>query len=105
MVATKQIQEYAQKVVQEFQPERILLFGSHGRQTATADSDVDLLVVMQHRKRNVTQALEIDCRIHREFPLDLIVRTPAEVRRRLAQHDVFLTTIFKEGQTLFERAH
>jgi predicted nucleotidyltransferase len=102
MVAAKQIQAYAKKIAREFQPERIVLFGSYGRRTATVDSDVDLLVVMQHCKRNVAQALEIDCRIHRTFPLDLIVRTPAEVRRRLSQHDIFLTTIFKEGQTLYE---
>ena len=103
MVAAQHIQAYANEVAREFKPERIVLFGSYGRRTATADSDVDLLVVMRHQKRNVAQALEIDCRIHRAFPLDLIVRTPTEVRRRLAQHDVFLTTIFNEGQTLYER--
>ncbi len=103
MVAVQQIQAYANEVAREFKPERIVLFGSYGRRTATADSDVDLLVVMRHQKRNVAQALEIDCRIHRAFPLDLIVRTPTEVCRRLAQRDVFLTTIFNEGQTLYER--
>jgi len=102
MVAAKQIQAYATSVARAFRPERIVLFGSRARGAHAPDSDVDLLVVMRHRKRNVEQALEIDRRIHRTFPLDLIVRKPSEVRQRLAQNDLFLAAILREGKTLYE---
>ena len=101
MVVAKQIQAYAASLARTFHPERIVLFGSRARGAHAPDSDVDLLVVMRHRKRNVEQALEIDRCIHRTFPLDLIVRKPSEIRQRLAQNDVFLSAIFREGKTLY----
>ena len=63
MVAAKQIQTYAASVARTFRPERIVLFGSCARGAHTPDSDVDILVIMRHRKRNVEQALEIDRRM------------------------------------------
>jgi hypothetical protein len=39
------------------------------------------------------------------FPLDLLVRTPAELRRRLALGDFFLREIMDSGVALYEGAH
>ena len=105
MVTRKDITGYAAKVAEEFSPEKIILFGSYANGTPSDDSDVDVLVIMQHEGRNVEQALEIDCKIDRAFPLDLIVRTPAEIRRRLALKDVFTKSIVKDGRVLYERSH
>ena len=38
------------RVVEEFAPQRVILFGSHARGDATPDSDVDLLVIMPTKK-------------------------------------------------------
>ncbi|MFC1461221.1 nucleotidyltransferase domain-containing protein, partial [Verrucomicrobiota bacterium] len=86
-------------------PERVILFGSYANGYASDDSDVDLLVIMRHKKRNVEQALEIDRRIDRSFPLDLIVKTPQEIRRRLSMKDIFVAGILREGKILYERSH
>jgi hypothetical protein len=48
---------------------------------------VDLLVVMPCKGRPLDAALEVRLTAEAGFPLDLIVRTPAEVRRRLALGD------------------
>ena len=40
------IAEMVRRIVERFDPEKIILFGSHARGDATPDSDVDLLVVM-----------------------------------------------------------
>ena len=79
-----------------------MLFGSHARGTATADSDVDLLVVMEHRGRDIDQAYAIRRTIPRTFALDLVVRTPAGVRRRIAAKDTFLSEIYRHGRILYE---
>ena len=64
---------------------------------------VDLLVVMNHdKKRDVEQEIEIDRTLPRQFPLDILVRRPEEVSRRLASHDMALVTIFKTGVPLYE---
>jgi predicted nucleotidyltransferase len=103
MVEQRNILTFVRQLAEKFEPERVVLFGSYAGGTPTDDSDVDLLVVMHHNKRNVEQSLDITRRVDRSFPLDLIVRKPSEVRRRLRQHDMFLTSILKEGKTLYER--
>ena len=66
---------------------------------------VDLLVVMNHdKKRDVEQEIEIDRTLPRQFPLDILVRRPEEVSRRLASHDMALVTIFKTGVSRYERS-
>jgi predicted nucleotidyltransferase len=103
MYTLTEINEYAGELVAKFQPERVILFGSYAEGRPTEDSDVDLLVVMDHQGRDVEQAFEIRRSIKRSFPLDLVVRTPATVRRRLHQNDTFLSTVYSKGQTLYER--
>src|SRR6266480_260486 len=69
------IRRFARQIAERFQPERIILFGSHAYGTPHADSDVDILVVMPARNE-LDQAVRIDRAIDPPFPLDLIVRTP-----------------------------
>jgi predicted nucleotidyltransferase len=47
--AGKKIDAMVRRIVQRFDPEKVILFGSHARGTAGPDSDVDLLVVMTVR--------------------------------------------------------
>jgi predicted nucleotidyltransferase len=102
MVREAEIREFVDKVVAEFAPQRAILFGSHARGDATPDSDVDLLVIMRTRKRTVQQALAIRLGVSCSFPLDLIVRTPSDVKQRLGLRDCFLETIMSEGKMLYE---
>ena len=102
MTTKFQIKAYVRRLAKEFNPERVVLFGSYGRGKPTADSDVDLLVIMNHRKRkNIEQAIDIDIRLDHPFPMDLIVRKPAEMQRRMALGDMFLQNIMEEGKVLY----
>jgi predicted nucleotidyltransferase len=104
MVKEADIADYVKELAREFSPEQVVLFGSYAYGKPTRDSDVDLLVVMNHRKRkNLHQAVDIDVRLQRSFPLDLIVRKPAELRRRIAMNDFFLKTVVEKGKVLYER--
>jgi predicted nucleotidyltransferase len=103
MIQETEIKRYVTELAREFRPERVILFGSHAGGNATDDSDVDLLVIMNHRDDSTEQALKIRLRIPRKFPLDLLVRKPSEVRRRLAMRDTFLSSILREGRVLYAR--
>lgn len=48
LVRRNEIQEFVARVASRFHPSRIILFGSHAYGLPSADSDVDLLVVMPH---------------------------------------------------------
>jgi len=99
------IQELAQKIANEFRPERIILFGSHAYGPPDEGSDMDLLVVMPFEGKSGDKALEIMRKTKPRVPVDLVVRTPEDVRRRLAWNDFFLKEIIEKGKVLYESAH
>lgn len=96
------IRRYARAVAERFQPDQIILFGSYAYGTPHADSDVDLLVVMPAYRQG-SMAYKICLALHAPFPMDLIVRTPDELRRRLADGDLFHTEIVSRGKILYEK--
>ena len=99
------VAEVAQQIAARFQPERIILFGSHAYGEPHPGSDVDMLVVMETPLKEAEQATRICQRIEYHFGLDLIVRTPATLRHRLALGDSFLREIVDQGIVLYERPH
>jgi predicted nucleotidyltransferase len=98
------IRTFARQVAERFRPERIVLFGSYAYGRPHADSDVDVLVVMPARNQ-IDQAVRIDRAIDAPFPLDLIVRTPQNLRWRLEEGDSFLQEIVTRGKVLYEKAN
>src|SRR5205823_1031986 len=97
------IRQFARQVAERFQPEKIILFGSHAYGEPHADSDVDILVVMPARNE-IAQAVRIDRVIDPLFPLDLIVCTPKNIAWRLKEGDSFLREIMTKGKVLYEKA-
>jgi uncharacterized protein len=100
-VPMRVIRRFARQVAERFQPDKIILFGSHAYGTPHADSDVDILVVMPARNQ-IDQAAKISIAIDPPFPLDIIVRTPYAMRWRLAEGDSFLREITTKGKVLYE---
>src|SRR5262244_3073123 len=83
-VPMRVIRRYARAIAEEFQPDKIILFGSYADGTPHDDSDVDLLVVMPTRNQH-DQAVRILWRLAAPFPVDLIVRTPKQMAWRLEE--------------------
>ena len=103
--AAIQIDEAIRKIVDQFHPVKIILFGSYARGAAGPDSDVDLLVVMNVKDSKRRQAVEIDLALSdRTFPLDLIVVTPEEFEkyRDIVGHIVYPAV--REGKILYDAA-
>src|SRR5712691_12762689 len=96
------IRRFARQVVERFKPDKIILFGSHAYGTPHADSDVDILVVMPARDQ-LDQAVRISLTIDPPFPLDIIVRTPHNMRWRLQEGDSFLREVVSRGKVLYEK--
>ena len=93
------------RIVEQFQPTKIILFGSCARDPAGTDSDVDLLVVMDVKGSKRRQAVEIDLALSdRTFPLDLIVVTPEEFEQYRDVIGHILYPVVREGKVLYEAA-
>ena len=91
----------SRQIAEQFHPEKIILFGSYAYGKPHADSDVDLLVIMPARNM-IDQAVRIRRATEHRFPLDLIVRTPKYVRRRIEDGDWFVREIVIRGKVLYE---
>ena len=85
-VPMRVIRRFANDVATRFQPDKVILFGSHAYGTPHADSDVDILVIMPARNE-LGQAMRIRLSVDYSFPLDLLVRTPKNMAWRLAEGD------------------
>jgi predicted nucleotidyltransferase len=105
MVSLDAIQDLAKRIAREFKPRRIILFGSYAYGTPHEGSDVDLLVVMPFKGNGLRKAMQILDRADPSFPVDLIARTPRDVRRRLAWNDYFLREIMEKGRVLYQAPH
>ena len=102
MKINAQIKNLCQQIVEGFNPQKIILFGSHAYGKPNADSDVDLLVIMPFEGRNSQKAIEIRRKIKTSVPLDLLVRTTEQVKERIAMEDFFMREITEKGKILYE---
>jgi len=106
MVKRSQIRAFTEAVARKFRPRKIVLFGSYAYGKPSEDSDVDLLVIMPRtRDRGERMSVRIRHAIPRDFPLDLLVRTPAEVAKRLRWGDPFICDLLSRGKVLYEASH
>ena len=102
MINNKQIKKISTEIAENFHPEKIILFGSYADGTYNADSDLDLLVIMNHKEKSVKKSVDIRLKIRPDFPVDLLVKTPKNINSRLEMGDPFLKNIIQNGITLYE---
>src|SRR6266508_1361945 len=103
-VSMKAIQSIARHIVQRFNPEQIILFGSHAYGKPTVESDVDLLVVMDTPEDEMEAMVEIAKSLPiLTFSVDVIVRSRRTLERRKKLGDWFLREVTQKGKVLYER--
>ena len=96
------IRNVTRQIVQQFHPQKVILFGSYAYGQPTEDSDVDLLVVMDTDESPLHVAAKIAAAIEHPFPLDIVVRTPVEFASAVHRKGVFATEVATKGITLYE---
>ena len=102
----KTIRAIAKHIVEKFNPEQIILFGSHTYGKPSAWSDVDLLVVMDTPKGEIETSIEIKKSLPLlTFGLDIVVRSRKVIERRKKLGDWFLVDVTEKGKVLYERSN
>jgi predicted nucleotidyltransferase len=103
MINDETLRMATERLVHEFQPRRIILFGSHARGTADAHSDVDLLVVspVSGSRRALMVAMDRALR-GLGFARDVVVLTPEEFERDRHIPGTVARPAWLEGRTLYE---
>ena len=102
--AKSAIDAMVRRIVRQFEPERVILFGSHARGNAGPDSDVDLLVVMPVEGSKRAKQVEIRLALHNiPFPKDIIVTTPEEFAWRRDVIGTIEEPAARKGKVLYAR--
>lgn len=96
-----------ERIVSALRPEKIILFGSYAHGNPTPDSDVDLLVIMELQGDYKEKYRAISKLLYpRQFPVDILLRTPKEVEEALRggkDNSFFIREILKNGKVLYDR--
>ena len=95
------ITEIVRQIVAEYNPEKIILFGSFAWGRPGFDSDVDLLVIKNTDEGFFERNMSVRKIIDGVLPVDILVRTPEEIKKRLVLGDPFYVNIIKNGKYLY----
>jgi predicted nucleotidyltransferase len=104
MVTRAQIKALADQIVAEFQPQRVILFGSYANGTFGEESDVDLLVVLPVNGPRFRLAARIRTMLPSSIPIDILVRSPEDVAAGRAGGDPMLNEATGSGVVLYSAA-
>ncbi len=101
------IEQIAQRLIESYQPQRIILFGSMAYGEPDDDSDIDMLVVKETTESPLERRLRVRRLVadpRRRIPFSPLVLTPDELSRRLAAGDMFYQEIMRRGKLLYARS-
>lgn len=94
-----------QRIIANLSPEKIILFGSWSKETATCDSDLDLLIVMNVKGSKRQAAIKVDLLLEGiPLPTDVIVVTPEDIEKYRNCPGTIIREAVQEGLVLYERA-
>ncbi len=98
------IRKILQKIVAEYAPQKVVLFGSYAWGNPGPDSDIDLLMIKETPERFLerwTTVQRILSGTHRSLPVEALVLTPQEIEKRLKIGDSFIAEILEKGEVLY----
>ena len=106
LITEQKISEVAEKIAKEYQPEKIILFGSYAWGKPTEDSDIDFFI-LKETDLPLPKRIEAVDRIfsRREFPMDFLVYTPEQTEKSVNEHkNLFIEDILRHGKILYSNS-
>lgn len=100
----KKLKAVTKRIVESYDPEKIILFGSYAWGRPNEDSDFDLLIVKKNKKDFLTEQKKVRKIIDGEIAVDILISTPEEVKKRLDLGDFFFRDIIKKGKYFYDKS-
>jgi len=105
MLTHNEIQTLIDRIARQLNPQRIIVFGSYAKGTATPGSDLNLAIelntVLPQRQRSRLLAALI---AGYSVPIDAHIYTPAEIAAHSTVEFSFLHSVVTTGQVVYERS-
>ncbi|MDA8325326.1 MAG: nucleotidyltransferase domain-containing protein [Nitrospiraceae bacterium] len=92
-------------IIDKYQPEKIVLFGSFAEDKIHEWSDIDLLIIKETSARPVDRSIDLFRLIQPKVGIDLFIYTPAEYDALLKEKYSFLLDILKRGKVIYEKGN
>lgn len=102
MIENEKINEVIDKIVNNYHPEKIILFGSYAAGCQDEKSDLDLLIIKDTDKLNFERDIEV-LKLFRglKIPLDILVYTNDEFNKWKNLKTSFESNVLKTGKILY----
>ena len=98
------LDQIVRTIADALHPRRIVLFGSRARGDNRLDSDLDILIEVESNLPPRARAVQVDSLFaRRNWPMDIVVYTPEEVRQQRQQKNSLVSAAEREGRVLYER--
>jgi len=93
------------RIADNYQPDKIILFGSHAYGNPTPESDIDLFIVKDENKKRIDRFCEVRKMLRdiKGISIQPMVFTNRELQARLKLEDDFILEIVNKGKVLYER--
>ena len=89
--------------LKNYNPERIILFGSFANGDVNAHSDIDLCIIKNSSKRFIDRIGDVLQMIDSSFPVEPLVYTAEEFERMRREGNPLIDTIIQQGRVLYEQ--
>jgi len=102
--ARRMIEDILRKIVAEYAPQKVILFGSYAYGEPNEDSDIDLLIIKDTDKRPIERWMEVKRLLrdrHRIVSVSPLIYTRQELEQRLAIQDFFIREVLEKGEVLY----
>jgi predicted nucleotidyltransferase len=95
--------EEINQIIRNYNPEKVILFGSKAKGNSEEDSDYDLLIIKDTQTRRLNRREEALKDIYLKVPMDLLILTPNEIEYLKKNKSEFIKEIFDEGVVVYEK--
>ncbi len=105
-ILDEELKNILDRIVSGYKPQKVILFGSAARGDMRKDSDIDLFIVKDDPDKRPFRGAKVYGTLDdldRQYPLDVIVYTPAELEYRKSLGDYFVKNVLEEGKIIYEQ--
>ena len=104
MLTEKEIRNLIDRIVTRIQPQKVIIFGSYAKDTATSKSDLDILVIKETELPMANRADDLKPILSNSLvPVDVHIYTPEEVEEYGREPFSFINCILNSGKIVFEK--
>jgi predicted nucleotidyltransferase len=104
MIETRLINDIVKRIALNYNPDKIILFGSYAHGNYTVNSDLDFILVKETNAPKHKRGIEVRRLFYRlAIPMDFKIYTSSEFDKELSNQYSFLSSAIKGSKILYER--